>query len=50
MNSVGYVVKGMRGRDLEEGMEKVELVGGEVKEEKEGELWGMMGRLKKEEN
>ena len=50
VNSVAYLLKPISRTDLQEAMHKLELLGGQVKEEKQPDLSAIIRSLKKEEN
>lgn len=50
VNSVAYLLKPISRTDLREAMHKLELLGGQVKEEKQPDLSAIIRSLKKEEN
>ena len=50
VNSVPYLLKPISRTDLQEAMHKLELLGGQVKEEKQPDLSAIIRSLKKEEN
>ena len=50
VNSVAYLLKPISRTDLREAMYKLELLGGQVKEEKQPDLSAIIRSLKKEEN
>ena len=50
VNSVAYLLKPISRTDLQEAMHKLELLGGQVKEEKQPDLSAIIRSLKKKEN